>query len=276
MDFAPVPVVVDIGANPVHAPPYDQLLAERGCKVVSFEPQKDAFEKLEKNSGPDEICVNAAIGKPGKAKLYLYPTDGFSSLYQLNRPSLDYLGRFQRQQSNETSTNITLTRLDDVKTVPQIDILKMDVQGAELDILETGQKKLADAVVIIPEVRFYRLYKDEPLLGDLDCALRASGFELHKFLPPKVLPLPNSQSHRLKTSAMRSQLVDGDAVYIRNMEHLDNWTDNQIAHLALAAGCIFDSQDLAIRCLDHLVTRGVLTENIPTEYVDLLPEQYFV
>lgn len=275
LDFAEKPVVVDIGANPIHVPPYQALMAEGGCTVVGFEPQEEAFEALQKNAGPDEVYVNAAVGRPGKATFYTYPTDGFSSLYQLNRPSLDYLGRFQRQQNNESSISVELRRLDQIKEVPPVDILKMDVQGAEVDILQSGKKKLAKAVAIIPEVRFYRLYQNEPLLGDLDLALRAQGFVLHKFLPPKALPLPNSQSHRIKTAAQRNQLVDGDAVYIRDMEDLDGWSDQQLAHLAIASGCIFDSQDLAIRCLDHLVGRGRVHGQVPEQYADRLPGAVF-
>ena len=157
-----------------------------------------------------------------------------------------------------------------------VDLLKIDVQGAEVDILKSGKKKLSKAVAVIPEVRFYQLYKDEPTLGDLDNELRKQGFVLHKYLPAKQIVLPNSQGARLSKKVVRSQLIDGDAVYIRNMENIEDWSSDQLKHLAICAGTVFDSQDLCVRCLDYLVQRNEIGANIPTEYVDLLPPEYLV
>ena len=270
----PLMTVVDVGANPVHEPPYQALMSAGGCKVVGFEPQQDAYQALQESPGRNEIYINAAVGNKGPATLNIYSGGGFTSLYELDGAALGYLRRFQRKLGETEKVEVTLETLDQIGEVP-IDLLKIDVQGAELDIITTGRKKLAKAIAIIPEMRFYRLYKDEPLLGDLDVALRKQGFVLHKFIKPKQIPLANSQSHRLLPRAVRNQLVDGDAVYIRSLENPDDWSREQLAYLALAAGTVFDSQDLAVRCLDHLVERGDLPKDVPRHYVDLLPAGYF-
>lgn len=269
-------VIVDVGANPVIPPPYRELMQAMGCTVVGFEPQADAFTKLQAEAAENERYVNAALGAPGKGTLHIYPTDGFTSLFPLHRPSLDFLGRFQRQLREERTLEVELHAMDDLADVPQIDLLKIDVQGAEVDIYRTSAKKLAQAVAVITEVRFYQLYKDEPTLGDLDNALRAQGFVLHKFLPTKRAALPNSQNRRLAPRHMKNQLVDGDAVYIRSMEDIEAWSSDQLKHLALSAGTVFDSQDLALRCLDVLAARGDVTPDTPEKYADLLPAQYLL
>jgi FkbM family methyltransferase len=264
---------VDVGANPVHPPPYDVLMQQQACRVVGFEPQEEAYNTLVANAAENETYVQAALGKPGKATLYAYPIDGFTSLYKLREASLAYLGKFMRQiRLGATEHDVTLTTLDQLDDVPPIDLLKIDVQGAEVDIFRGGTRKLSQAVAVIPEVRYYRLYEDEPLLGDMDVELRKQGFVLHKFLKPKIVQLPNSQAARFNRKEIRNQWMDGDAVYIRDMEDLGAWTDDQLCHLAILAGCVFDSQDLCVRCLDHLVERGVVAPEVPSAYVDLLPD----
>ncbi len=267
--------VVDVGANPVHVPPYAALLAAGGCRVIGFEPQKDAYDALQQNPGENEVYINAAVGKKGPADLNVYSGGGFTSLYELDASALGYLRRFQRKLDQVEKVEVSLTPLDQIADVPPIDLLKIDVQGAELDIIASGHEKLANAVAIIPEMRFYRLYKGEPLLGDLDLELRKQGFVLHKFIDTKQIPLANSQSHRFLPRAVRNQLVDGDAVYIRSLEDPDGWSRDQLFYLALAAATVFDSQDLAVRCLDHLVARGDLARDVPEKYVDLLAPGYF-
>jgi len=263
--------ILDIGANPVNPPRYRHLLEAGGCHVVGFEPQEAAFQTLQANAGPNESYINAAVGKPGKGELHLYPFSGLVSLFPLSIPSLQYLGRYRRKHRLPPTVEVALRGIDDIDEITRIDMLKLDVQGAERDILTSGRKKLADAVVVIPELRYYRLYQNEPLMGEVDTELRRQGFVLHKFLPQTRVHLKNSQTARLNTQFVSTQLLDGDAVYIRDMEDITRWSDDQLRFLALAAATVFNSQDLVLRCMDHLVARGALPPETPADYLMHLP-----
>ena len=82
-----------------------------------------------------------------------------------------------------TSTSpIKTTRLDDVEGLPPIDFLKLDVQGAELDVLRGATQTLENVLVIESEVEFVPLYKDQPLFGEMQVFLRERGFLFHKLL----------------------------------------------------------------------------------------------
>ncbi|MEO8530264.1 MAG: FkbM family methyltransferase [Deltaproteobacteria bacterium] len=260
--------VVDIGANPIHVPPYDMLLELGGCEVIGFEPLPAAYEALLKQPQQNRRFINAAVGPAGAAILNVYPASGFTSLYKLSAKSVQYLTAPSalRQVGNETEHSVTLRPLDELGEVTMIDLLKIDVQGAERDIIAGGRAKLANAICVIPELRYHRLYVDEPLMGDLDCELRAQGFTLHKFMPTGSMHLQNSQSARPAIAAISNQLVDGDAVYIRNLEDADAWSDDQLAFLAIAANGIFNSADLCLRALDHLVARKAIPASTPEAY----------
>ncbi|MGJ8545579.1 MAG: FkbM family methyltransferase [Sulfitobacter sp.] len=269
------PVVCDVGANPAYVPAYDALRKLGACTVVGFEPQDAAYDQLIDAAQDNETYIKAALGKPGKAVLNVYRSGGFTSIFKLRKACLDWLGKLQGQLHHVREVDVTLQAMDKIKEIPQVDLLKIDVQGSELAIIGGGRKKLADAVAVITEVRYYKLYEDEPLWGQLEAELEKQGFVLLKLLPYKSHLLPNSQADRMDATRSASQLVDGDAVYIRRMEGLDDLSDDQLKCQALFAGCVYDAQDLAILCLDRLAARGAVKATLPAGYAALLPEEYW-
>lgn len=47
--------------------------------------------------------------------------------------------------------------------------------------------------------------------------------------------------------------------------------DEGLAHLAILASGVFDSQTVVLACLDELARRGAAPADLPERYVDLLP-----
>ncbi|MGX9353971.1 FkbM family methyltransferase [Roseobacteraceae bacterium S113] len=261
--------LADVGANPLGAPLYENLLEAGLVDVWGFEPHAEAFAALQ--PGPGRHWINAAVGAPGRAAFYSYPASEMSSLYPLSAASIGFLGHFKRHLGTETITEVDLRPLDDIAELPALDCLKIDAQGAELQVIETGRAKLAGAVAVIAEMRFLGLYEGEPAMGALDLELRAQGFTLHKFLHQKARMIGHSQRGAVDVRAIGTQLIDGDVVYIRSLEDRDVYSDAQLAYLALLAADVFESHDLALFCLDRLVERGVIAPASPRHYVRALP-----
>ena len=163
--------------------------------------------------------------------------------------------------------------LDEVSDIGRFDMLKIDIQGGEVDVFRGSNQKLRDVMVVIVELRHLRLYEDEPMASGVDMDLRARGFILHKFLFNKSLPLQNSQSDRLKIWENRDQLLDGDAVYIRDVSRLAEIDDEGLSHLAVLASSVFSSHTVTIVCLDALVERGRIAADVAAQYVDRLPKR---
>ena len=129
---------------------------------------------------------------------------------------------------------------------------------------------LRDAICVIVELRYLRLYRGEPMLGGVDSALLRQGFGLHKFLFNKSRMMLHSQSHRVKRRHMADQLIDGDAVYLRGVSEPAKLTVDQIKHMAILAAGVFHSHSLVLYLLDELVRRGAPVD-LPAAYVDALP-----
>ncbi len=265
--------VVDVGANPIEPVPYGDLLKMGGCKVTGFEPGKVAFEKLQKIKGKNETYHNFAVGDGQTRKLYFTKHDSMSSFYKGDFKGAAFLRRFGPSMEVVGEEDLPTVALDQ-SDVPDFDLLKIDIQGGETIVFDGASKKLARAVAVIPEVRWYQLYEGEPMFAGLDSDLRARGFALHKFMFNKGLILPNSQFEHMEPEASGNQLIDGDAVYIRDLKNPDAYSDNDLKHLAILSDAVWFSFDLTLRCLDMLIQRGAIERINARRYRERMPSKY--
>lgn len=267
--------IADVGARMMRGgAPYDLLMKiDGGAHLSGFEPEEAAFERLVKEAPPNATCYQTAVGKPGPATFYSHKIGSLSSVFKFSASASAYLGKLFWVKRPIEEIPVDLVALDQIDGFPALDLLKMDAQGAEFDILQGARKTLASAVCVIPEVRFYRMYEDEPMWADVDAELRSQGFVLHKFLHQKAVTLPGSQKARFAKKA-GTQLLDGDAVYIRNLEDPDAVSVDQLKMLALCADVVFQSYDLAAHCLDLLAEKGAVKSNAAQRYVDRVPPEF--
>src|ERR1051325_10323919 len=182
--------VVDIGANPIDGdPPYKAMLAAGLCQVTGFEPQGAALAKLEQSKGPHEQYLPYAVGDGTERTLHVCELEGMTSLLVPDPAHLALFNLFPTWGTVKQQIPITTRKLDDIAEITALDFLKMDVQGAEREVLAHGRTKLADTVAIQTEVSFVPLYKDQPSFGDMDLALRALGFLPHCVTGTKIWPI---------------------------------------------------------------------------------------
>ena len=268
--------IMDIGANPVNPAPYGALAAAGGAEVHGFEPGKEAFARLEARMSENEVHYPFAVGKGGEVTYHLCRNASFSSLYAPDAGQIDTLGHWENAMSVVDRVPMTALSLDEVEDMAKPDMLRMDTQGAELDILQGGAQALSDAVVIMAKLRFFRLYEGEPMVGRVDQQLREMGFMLHRILPGSAVRLTSSRIGRLRPAMTRNQMVDADAIYVRDLANTRGLSKPQLSHLALLADSVFVSMDLVLRCLDLLVSRRAIKARDIDTYVDKLPANFRV
>lgn len=216
--------IVDIGANLVDGPPpYQAMLAAGLCRVTGFEPNALAMADLQAAAGPNERYFPDAIGDGREHTLNSYLFAGLTSLLTLNPAAA---GLFTAFDGNRLLAEFQLTtrRLDDL-ALP-MDLLKIDVQGAELMIFQNAAESLASCVAVHTEVSVFPLYLDQPTHGDIDAELRR-------------------------------QIVDADWLYLRDYTRPEAMSDEQLWHLAAICHHIYDAFDIARLCLSALRARGV-------------------
>lgn len=262
--------IVDVGANPLDDPPYGPLLRVGGCTVIGFEPQKDAYAKLIESKGPDETYLPFAVGDGSTKTLHINRSSGMTSVFQPNQAALQAisLARWGKLVGSEEMQTVAIDADD---RIGSFDLLKIDIQGGEVDVFKGAEAALKAATAVIVELRYFPLYEGEPMMGGVDTELRRQGFSFHKFLNTNTRSFPNSQSGRLRSLRMRDQAIDGDVVYLRNLDRLPDCDDAQLMHLCITASAVFASHALVLHVLDLLVARGAADQNLPAAYVDALP-----
>lgn len=237
--------VIDVGANPIDGkPPYHGIYTEDIAHVVGFEPNPQAFEKLESVKKPRDKFFMQAIGD-GEVQTYnMCVAEGMSSNYD---PDLEVMNRFQMypefSKIVETSQMET-TRLDDIPDASGSDMFKIDVQGSELRIFQNAKKVLEDIVLIHTEAMFVPIYKDQPLFADQDTFLRGQGFNFHTILDVKkraYRPLVINGDPRNGLN----QICTVDVVYFASWDCLNQLPAEKLVKLAILLDQIYKSYDLA-------------------------------
>jgi FkbM family methyltransferase len=244
--------IVDVGASPIEGQPvYQPILNQGGYRLTGFEPNPSMYEELVKIDNPKMTFLPYAIGNGQEAILNICAAPGMSSIFKPDIDLLSHFHGFTEWAQIIDRLSLTTHRLDDIDEVQKIDFLKLDVQGSELSILENATEKLKTTLVIHVETLFIPFYKNQPLFGEIDLALRKSGFLLHRFGPLvsrvlKPLILNND------IYAGLSQILWSDAIYVKSFTLFNELSAAELLKIARIMHEVYQSFDLVLLALKHV------------------------
>ena len=166
------------------------------ASIYSFEPLPENIRWIEKNfltygitnaryfnkalsskNGTAEFYVSS--GRPGDAPQsdWDFGNKSSSLLPPANHMELAGFIRFDNKIKVETVTLKSFCQANDINV---IDFLHMDVQGAELMVLQGAGDFISKIKTIWLEVSKVDLYKDQPLVGDVQKFMKKNNFVLFK------------------------------------------------------------------------------------------------
>lgn len=244
--------IVDVGAMSVggEAAPYQHLLEDKLARVTGFEPNAEECRKLNANLDESQRYLPYFIGEGGPATYYETNQVMTGSLYEPNTPLLSAFQNLAELVTPVAQHPIQTHRLDDLHSeIPDCDLLKMDIQGAELSALRGGQQFLTHVSVIQIEANFVPLYKDMPLFAEVDQHLRSQGFLFHTFhgiagRAFKPFLKANNVNMPLR------QILWSDAIYVRNFLEFAQQPVSKLLRLAAVLHEVYGSFDLAYKALE--------------------------
>lgn len=180
-----------------------------------------------------------------------------SSAYKPNRELLD-------QFSNADRFDIVKKELLQAKPLfkdkgcKEIDFIKLDIQGGELNALKGLEETLDKCLGMEIEVEFSEIYKSQPLFGDVHNFLESKGFYFFDFI--------NLNRWERNSYNGFGRCVWGDGLWMKDLKYF-NKSDTE-TYLKYAAICsIYGKSEEAIYSIQ------LLGKETPSEFRRILIEQ---
>lgn len=147
---APPAVIVDLGANAGQASLYFRLRYPE-ARIIAVEPDPSALRHLERNLCGDSNAVvrrHAVSPRHGPVRLARYPDESWKTRVTA--------------AADETAVTVRGATLDELfaeERLERVDLLKIDIEGLELDVLSTSPA-LGAVDTVIGELHYWMLGVD--------------------------------------------------------------------------------------------------------------------
>jgi len=251
--------LLEVGAVKIseeEEPFYELLDYFPSSKIVGFEIDKEVCDKMNLSARDGVKYYPHALGEFNESKkLYITNHPMCSSLYKPNEDLISLYHNFEAAylKSKTTIKTITLDNFLETNNIGSLDFIKIDVQGAELDIFRGGKKALKDVLKIVCEVEFIHHYENQPLFGDVCKFLNGYDLMFNKFLGMAGRSLRPIVFNSDKNFA--SQHIWSDAIFIKHIQKISQLSDKKLLKLSLLAA-VYESLDLTHYCLSRFDERN--------------------
>jgi FkbM family methyltransferase len=199
-------VIFDVGAS--NGASIERYLAAFEQPIIhSFEPQTPAFSELHRRFGQHaRIHLNnvALADRVGIASLHRGSYHETASLLEF---ATDSWWMKSQNISPEGETTVALDTIDHYcaeRAIDAIDLLKLDIQGAEMECLRGAERLLAAGAIRVVhlEIILHGLYARRGSFSAVEALLAPHGFHLHTMFDILIAP--------------SGELLQLDAVYVRD------------------------------------------------------------
>ncbi|NOX75982.1 MAG: FkbM family methyltransferase [Gammaproteobacteria bacterium] len=219
-----------------------------GSRINGFEVDDQLCDEMNRKAAEGARYFPTALGRTEETRPF-YETQNplCSSLY---RPNEDLIARYNNMEmaslkSTGSIDTVSLDHFVQSNAIGAIDFIKIDIQGAELEVFQGGVQSLEDVVFIVSEVEFVPQYERQPLFGDVSAFLSGRGFMFHKFLgfggrALKPVVLNNNPSFPV-------QHIWSDAVFLQDILALETLPADKLLKLGVLA-FIYGSVDVTSAC----------------------------
>ncbi|MBN1464395.1 FkbM family methyltransferase [candidate division KSB1 bacterium] len=171
--------IIDVGASDGGFATKARKLFQR-AKIYSFEPIPSSYKILTKKFASDKNfkAFNIALGNTvGQSEFHLHEHVGASSFLRISDLHIDA----HPYTKNCSEIKVALDKLDNLIKIEDLTpdiLLKLDVQGYEIEVLKGSEELLKHTRYVYSEVCFNKLYEEQPLFDDIADFLRERGFHI--------------------------------------------------------------------------------------------------
>jgi len=256
----------DVGARGDVAEPWS-LFKPQGIKVIGFEPDPIECARLSVEHPERKYYPNALWGEPTSRPFYLCEWASTSSMYppaeEVNtqyRPA-HWTGRIPKQTFQVDC--VTLDSIVMPEDTP--DFIKIDTQGAELEILKgASQLLICGSPLVLAETWCTEVYAGTPLTHDVMAFMHSLGYQVFDL---NVAAAWQHRNSLLPDVHCKAKTIGFDLLFVKRLDQL-NFQSIDIDELLKFAGLceLFGFRDYAIAALE----RSELRSDIVAEAINVL------
>lgn len=188
-------VVIDVGAyRGDWAKLCNEIWPDASILMIEANPERAQQLQQMKARFPGTTAEQALLGGAPQPAVPFYEQESASSVLP------------EAAKEQQFSFSLPMRTLDEVTSTTRFqtpDLLKLDVQGYELEVLKGGERTLKSAEAVLLEVNFIEIYQGAPLLRDVVNHLGNAGFRAYDVANLYRRPLDKS-------------LWQADMVFLRN------------------------------------------------------------
>jgi len=207
--------IVDVGAAGGMHDRWSHL--KTSINSILFEPDPEECKKLNLDQNKTSLVINSALSDQNKeVRFHVCKWQEVSSIY---KPNLKVLSKYQDVDRFTVSKVITLqadslNNLLEKERISEVDFMKIDTQGSELEILQGASNFLDGIIGLEVEVEFIEIYQDQPLFKEVDSFIEFHGFSL--------IDMKRTFWKRKNADdgSNKGQLVYADALYFKEPEQI--------------------------------------------------------
>jgi FkbM family methyltransferase len=186
---SPNPIIFDVGAHHGYLSLHFRS-AFPGATVYAFEPFPESFERLKQNTSGDPRIKAFNFGfcdGEGTKLLSANANSATNSIFETDERGHEVWGTgmletIRRVPSAFSTIDLFMAKMG----IPSVDILKLDVQGAEYLVLKGAAQSLAASRIkmIYTEIIIQPAYRDQKRFHEVLQIIHEYGFELRDFYDP--------------------------------------------------------------------------------------------
>lgn len=241
-------------------------------ELDAFEPDKEACAEQQRNAKVGENWHAVGLSnQDGSAKLYVLRKASSSSLYPPNQKLMAaYIpgGYGDLVKTIDISVSRLSTVLDNAGR-PTPNLVKLDVQGAELDVLH-GLKDAHwnNLLAIQTEVEFVDQYINQALFWDVDRYIRERGYIMFDVLVNRYYRAKGGvENYYMKKYLgisrnrhdVSRRILSGDALYLRSPESILALGDKAAFAKMFMILCMYRCYDEAFWFLEEGQSAGIVS-----------------
>jgi hypothetical protein len=245
--------IVDVGpAHPGTPQRWQGLLDAGVAQVFGFEAAAATCAGLNAVAPPRHTFLPLTLGDGSEQTLHVTAHPSYTSVYEPNDAYIRLLRQAPPLFTVVGTERVPTHRLDDVDVLrdPGCDYMHFDIPGAAVSAL-AGAPRLLEATLAV-HVRVYLtpIYRDQPMLGDVDALLRRHGFVVHSHLQSGGATLDHPSLDG-GPGIYLNQEIWADFVYVKDFADAGSQPAPRWVRLAVLLHELYRSYDLAHLAFAH-------------------------